>query len=63
MERAGMHLNRAVVALAAKVARIVWDVLNKSGALYDAGALFSLEAVGSMQGTGQVTTKQRISWP
>lgn len=31
---ARMHPNKAVVALAAKMARIVWAVLNKPGALY-----------------------------
>lgn len=32
---ARMHPNKAVVALAAKMARIVWVVLNKPGALYE----------------------------
>ncbi len=32
---ARMHPNKAVVALAAKMARIVWAVLNKPGALYE----------------------------
>ncbi len=32
--RARMHVNKAVVALAAKIARIAWVVLNKPGALY-----------------------------
>lgn len=30
-----MHPNKALVALAAKMARIVWVVLNKPGALYE----------------------------
>lgn len=30
-----MHPNRAIVALAAKMARIVWVVLNKPDALYE----------------------------
>jgi transposase len=30
-----MHPNKAVVALAAKMARIVWVVLTKPGALYE----------------------------
>jgi hypothetical protein len=30
-----MHPNKAVVALAAKMARIVWVVLAKPGALYE----------------------------
>ncbi|MER8956574.1 hypothetical protein NKH98_28515 [Mesorhizobium sp. M0833] len=30
-----MHPNKAIVALAAKMARIVWVVLNKPGALYE----------------------------
>ncbi len=30
-----MHPNKAVVALAAKMARIVWVVLTKAGALYE----------------------------
>ncbi|WP_038937518.1 IS110 family transposase, partial [Bradyrhizobium japonicum] len=33
--QARMHPNKAVVALAAKMARIVWVVLNKPGALYE----------------------------
>jgi transposase len=32
---ARMHPNKAVVALAAKMARIIWVVLNKPGALYE----------------------------
>jgi hypothetical protein len=30
-----MHQNKAVVALAAKMARIVWVVLTNPGALYE----------------------------
>jgi hypothetical protein len=30
-----MHPNKAVVALPAKMARIVWIVLTKQGALYE----------------------------
>jgi len=33
--QARMHPNKAVVALAAKMARIVWVVLTKPGALYE----------------------------
>lgn len=33
--QARMHPNKAVIALAAKMARIVWVVLNKPGALYE----------------------------
>jgi transposase len=32
--RARMHVNKVVVALAAKIARMAWVVLNKPGALY-----------------------------
>jgi len=33
--QARMHPNKAIVALAAKMARIVWVVLTKPGALYE----------------------------
>jgi transposase len=33
--QARMHINKVVVALAAKIARIVWVILTKPGALYD----------------------------
>ncbi len=33
-ELAHMHVNKATVALAAKIARIVWVILSKPGATY-----------------------------
>lgn len=39
------HPNKAVVALAAKMARIIWVVLNKPGALYERWVL-SADASG-----------------
>jgi len=33
--QARMHSNKAVIALAAKMARVVWAVLNKPGAIYE----------------------------
>ena len=33
--RGRMHVNKVVVALAAKIARMAWAVLNKPGALYE----------------------------
>jgi hypothetical protein len=61
---ARMYPNKAVVALAAKMARIVWAVLNKPGALYGTqGSCFRLTLRARLQGSGRVMTKQWISMP
>jgi transposase len=30
-----MHINKVIVALAAKIARVAWVIMTKPGALYD----------------------------
>lgn len=47
-----MHPNKAVVALAAKMARIVWAVLSQPGALYERRDLLSLDAQSSIARLG-----------
>ncbi len=37
--RTRMHVNKATVALAAKLARVIWVVLSKPGATYERRAL------------------------
>lgn len=59
-----MHPNKAVVALAAKMARIVWVVLNKPGALYERrDPAFTRRFWLRLQGSGTVMTKQWINMP
>ena len=62
--QARMHPNKAVVALAAKMARIVWVVLTRPGALYEhRGPCLHLTLPARLQGSGIVMTKQWINMP
>ncbi|WP_287181622.1 transposase [Mesorhizobium sp.] len=59
-----MHPNKAVAALAAKIARIVWVVPDQAWtALRTQGPCIRLALTARLQGSGRVMTKQWISMP
>jgi hypothetical protein len=40
-----MHINKVIVALAAKIARVAWVIMNKPGSLYERRDLSPVEMI------------------